>query len=82
MSDDFDPPPSRGAHRDAATCLALVGMLFVAGGLLALAAMVLPQIRALILVGGGLGLFIALHYVTWGWWLSRSPGPDDDAERD
>lgn len=83
MSDDFDRTPSRGARRDAATCLALVGVLFVAGGLMALAAMVLPQVRALILVGGGLLLFIGLHYVTWGWWLSRAPVPDDDnAESD
>jgi hypothetical protein len=82
MSDEFDRPAGRSAQRDAATCLALAGMLFVAGGLLALAAMVLPQIRALILVGGGLVLFIALHYVTWGWWLSRSPTSHDDPERD
>jgi hypothetical protein len=82
MSDDFDSPSSRGAQRDAATCLALVGMLFVASGLLALVALVLPQVRALILVAGGLVLFVALHYVTWGWWLSRSPAPEDDAERE
>lgn len=82
MSDDFDAVPSRGARRDSATCLALVGVLLVAGGLLALAAMVLPQIRGVIFVGAGVLLFIGLHYITWGWWLSRAPHPDDDAERD
>jgi hypothetical protein len=82
MSDDFEQPPDRGAQRDAATCLALVGVLFVASALLALVALVLPQVRALFLVVGGLLFLIGLHYVTWGWWLSRSPAPEDDADRD
>jgi hypothetical protein len=78
MSDDFDSPSSHGPRRDAATCLALVGVLFVASALLALVALVLPQVRALFLVGGGLLFLIGFHYITWGWWLSRSPTPEED----
>lgn len=81
MSDEFERVRPTEASRNAATCLALVGILIVAGGLLALTAMVLPQIRGLLLVAGGLGLFITLHFVTWGWWLSRAPrGEDREAE--
>lgn len=81
MSDEFDIPRATDAKRNAATCLALVGMLLVGAGLLALTAMVLPQIRGLILVAGGLGLFIALHFVTWGWWLGRMRA-EDEPERE
>ena len=81
MSDEFDAPGATEAKRNAATCLALMGLLLVAGGLLALTALVLPQIRGLILVAGGMGLFVTLHFVTWGWWLGRTPR-DEEPERE
>lgn len=68
------PKPSQ---RNAATCLALVGL--ITGGLafLAFTSLILPQIRWVILVLGGMGAFVMLHYVTWGFWLSRLEPPDE-----
>jgi hypothetical protein len=72
MSDDdpFDRPPDE-SQRNAATFFALLGLIGIGLGLVALTAMVLPQIRGLILVVGGFTVFFALHYLIWGRWLSR-----------
>lgn len=57
--------PEDGA-RNAATMLALLGLVLVSFGLIALTAMVLPQIAAiLIVVVGFVGIF-AVHYLMWG----------------
>jgi hypothetical protein len=74
-----------GAHRErpsdaqqnAATCLAMFGLLAMGLALIGFTALVLPQIRGLLLVVGGIAAFILLHYVTWGHWLSNQPPPDD-----
>jgi hypothetical protein len=29
-------------------------------------------------VVGGFTLFVAFHYLVWGWWLSKLPRKDDD----
>lgn len=68
----------RDENRNTATLLALFGLLTVAGGLLFLTAMVLPQIFFLLLVIVGFVFSIAFHYVLWGWWLSKSVHRDDD----
>jgi hypothetical protein len=46
--------------------------------LIAFTAIVLPQIRGLLLVVAGIAAFILLHYVTWGYWLSNQPRTDDE----
>jgi hypothetical protein len=74
------------ASRNAATCLAMIALMMCGLGFLAFAAVVLPQVRGAILVVGGMFVFILLHYLTWGHWMSRMrdseddevpPGPDD-----
>jgi len=76
----FDPEDGRSneTQRNAGTCLAMLGLFSAAIALISFAAMVLPQIRGLVLVVGGMAVFIALHYVTWGYWLSRQPPPNDE----
>jgi hypothetical protein len=76
----FDPENERPAEaqRNAATCLAMFGLISAGVALFSLVAIVLPDIRYLLLVVGGLVAFVALHYVTWGYWLSRQPPPDDE----
>jgi hypothetical protein len=76
------------ARRNAGTCLAMFGLLVIAGGLFALAVVILPDLlKAIIFLGVIVG-FVLFHYVTWGWFLSRRrPGderydePDDEPTR-
>ncbi|QDU37449.1 hypothetical protein Mal4_17620 [Maioricimonas rarisocia] len=65
--------------RNAATMLALLGLLLVSFGLLALTAMVLPQIAAVLLVIMGFVGIFAVHYLTWGR-LMQSSREDEPAE--
>jgi len=66
------------SQRNAATCLALSVLVACALGLIAFTAVILPQIRGALLVIAGLSVFILLHYLTWGRWMSRLQEPDDD----
>ena len=68
----------RPESRNAATFLALFGLMALAAGLMFLTAMVLPQIFFLGLVVVGFVMSIAFHYLLWGWWLSKGTQPDDD----
>ena len=61
------------------TALALFALLAVAGGLIGLGTMVMPQVFALPAVVFGFFCFGALHYVLWGWWLKPQP-PEDEEE--
>lgn len=61
------------------TVLALLGLLGVAGGLLLLSALVLPQVFGFLAVVVGFFAFGAIHYLLWGWWLRPIP-IDDDAD--
>jgi hypothetical protein len=68
-----NPSPNTG------TMIALFGLLLIAGGLLALMALVLPQVAGVVLVI--LIVFvlpISFHYVVWGRWLSKMKPPEDD----
>ena len=56
--------------------LALMGLVLCAVCLIFLVAIVMPQAAGLLAVVFGMALFIALHYVTWGWWMLRKR-PDD-----
>ncbi|HET6426568.1 MAG TPA: hypothetical protein VFG20_22950 [Planctomycetaceae bacterium] len=65
------------AARDAGTmtallCLGVVAFLFVL-----LAAMVLPQILGVVIVGGLFVGVFALHYLVWGRWLKITVETDD-----
>lgn len=71
--------PQHGS-RNTGTFLALFGLLAVAGGLLFLTAMVLPQIFFLLIVIVGFVCSIAFHYVIWGRWLSKRTPRDEDDE--
>lgn len=58
----------------APTILALFALIFAGIALILLCAMVLPQAIAIVSVGFGMFLFVAFHYIVWGWWLSsRTP---------
>ena len=67
---------------DQRTFIVLGLLLGVAALLLALVAIVLPQVLGIVLVIGGMGFFATAHYVVWGWWLprylNRKSDPNDD----
>jgi hypothetical protein len=70
----------RNDGRDAGTFAAFFGLLLIAGFLLFLTALIVPQVLGLVIVVGGfLGLF-SLHYLLWGCWLSKLL-VEDDPER-
>lgn len=79
MSGRFPSRQPTEARRNAATCLALIGLLGMAAGLVALAAMVLPQFfQAFVFVILAFGGFFLFHYLTWGWLLTRvRPGDEE-----
>src|SRR5580704_16864720 len=67
-------PPSRPQHVEpprgnwlgillaaVAGVVIFAGLLFLTGGFLAL----------VLVVGGGVFALAALHYLVWGWWLSK-----------
>jgi len=70
----------RPRSSNAATYLALASLLAVAGALLFLSYLVLPQIFYFLLVIVGMGAFVGLHYVVWGWWLVRRPYEEHDEQ--
>lgn len=72
---------NRPQQSNAPTILALLGLLAIAGGLLGLVALVLPQIFGLLAVVLGFFAFGAIHYLLWGWWL-RPVHVEDEPESD
>lgn len=72
--------PAAAARANLATMIALVGLLVIAGGLLALAAVVLPFVRGFIIVGLIFALPVAFHYLVWGWWLSQKLKDPENGE--
>lgn len=73
------------ARRNAGTCLAMVGLLAIAAGLFYMVVVVMPDLALAGVVLVALGLFMVLHYVTWGWYLARRrPGDEkyDEPEPD
>lgn len=79
---DMPPRPSR-KEGNAGTFLALLGIVAVGGGLFALAFVVLPFVRGILIVGGGFIVMASLQYMVWGYWLSnrRPAGLDDSDDR-
>jgi len=69
------------SQRHEATWIALVFVIGIVSGLLALISMILPDIFGVLLVLAAFGGFIALHYFTWGRWLIRKTTPAAEAAR-
>lgn len=74
------PRTPNDSNRELSTWTALLGLLVISGGLIFLAALVVPQVLGIVLVVLGFGGMFVLHYLTWGWWLSRLPPPEDVSE--
>ena len=59
-------------QRNSATFAAMTLVLLVAGSLLALIALVIPDVLWILVVMVGMGLIVFLHYVIWGRWLAAA----------
>ncbi len=70
--------PLEQQKRNVATFGALAGLLFVALGILALAAMVIPDILNVLLVLAAFLVIGVIQYAIWGWKLDRYRITDDD----
>jgi len=68
------PSPVSRNQSNGATAIALFGMLLISGALLALMALVLPQLLGVLVVILIFAVPAAFHYVVWGWWLSQARG--------
>lgn len=81
MSDARRGSSDMEAKRNAGTCLALAGLLFVGAGLFALAVFIMPDLLNAVVVIAIVAGLVLFHYVTWGRWLSR-PRPGDLIDED
>jgi hypothetical protein len=70
------------AERDAATWVALTGLVVIAVGLVGLMALVAPHVLGIVLILGGFLGFGAFHYLVWGWWLGPTITKYKDRETD
>ena len=68
-------------QRNSATFAALGMLLLISAGLLALVAVVLPQVLWLVAIVIGLGLSVVLHYVIWGRWLMSKLRDEEEAQQ-
>ena len=68
-------------QRNSATFAALAMLLLISAGLLALVAVVLPQVLWLVAIVIGLGLSVVLHYLIWGRWLMSKLRDQEEAQR-
>ena len=73
--------PSNG-QSNAATAIALLGLVLVAGALLGLMAMVLPQLLGVVVVVLIFAVPAAFHYLVWGWWLSQARDREEEPGED
>jgi len=62
---------ARGARSDAATAIALLGLVVMGAALLGLMALVLPQLLGIVIVILIFAVPAAFHYLVWGWWMSQ-----------
>ena len=69
MGNRHSPSSNRS---NAATAIALLGLVLMSAALLGLMAMVLPQLLGILIVILIFAVPAAFHYVVWGWWLSQS----------
>jgi len=70
--------PHEQQRRNTATYGALAGVLLCGLALLALAALVIPDILLILFVLAGVIAIGILQYVTWGWMLEKYRIRDDD----
>jgi len=62
---------------------ALLGLIVVGMGILALLSLILPGgAFGILIVLFGFFLFGALHYILWGWWMTKPPAPPAPGEED
>lgn len=64
---------------NAATFMALGVLILAAIAFLVLVAMVVPSALGVFAVGLGFSMFIAFHYLVWGWWLGDRLNRADQA---
>lgn len=68
------------SQSNAATALALAGLVVLGLSLLTLVAFVLPFVRGIIVIAMLFIIPAAFHYLVWGWWLSQMR--DEESEPD
>lgn len=73
--------PRDQQRRNTATYGALAGVIFAGLSLLALAALVIPDILLVLLVLASVVFVGILQYVTWGWMLEKYRIHDDEDPR-
>ncbi len=66
---------------NAATAIALLGLVLISAALLGLMAMVLPQLLGILIVILIFALPAAFHYLIWGWWLSQVRDQEIESEK-
>jgi hypothetical protein len=71
---------SSNGQSNAATAIALVGLLLISAALLGLMALVLPQLLGILIVILIFAVPAAFHYLIWGWWLSQVRDQEREAE--
>jgi hypothetical protein len=71
-------PSSHRGQSNAATAIALFGLVLIGAALLGLMALVLPQLLGIVVVILIFAVPAAFHYLVWGWWLSQMK--DEQAE--
>lgn len=74
--------PEPSTHRgqsNAATAIALFGLVLTGAALLGLMALVLPQLLGIVVVVLIFAVPAAFHYLAWGWWLSQMRVEDEEA---
>ena len=56
---------------NAATAIALFGLLLISAAILGLMALVLPELLGVLIVLLIFAVPAVFHYLIWGWWLSQ-----------
>jgi hypothetical protein len=69
------------SQSNAATAIALVGLLLISAVLLGLMALVLPQLLGVLIVILIFAIPAAFHYLIWGWWLSQVRDRESETEK-
>jgi hypothetical protein len=67
---------------NAATAIAMLGLLLISAALLGLMAMVLPQVLGILIVILIFAVPAVFHYLLWGWWLSQVRDRESEADAD
>ena len=70
------------SQSNAATAIALFGLVLLAAAMLGLMALVLPQLLGILVVILIFAVPAAFHYLVWGWWLSQMRDDDPEAGDD